>query len=87
MKPPTELMVVQQSMAHVSEGYGALGELLRAKEAELSQAHGDMREARVQGAAMKTWLEDMKKTAASSRAAGAAGKDSVKAQMEQQKVR
>ncbi|XP_062375938.1 dystonin [Sardina pilchardus] len=81
-----ELMVVQQSMAQVDEGYRTLGELLRAREAELSRRRGDIKEAREQGGAMKTWLADMKKTAASWSAAGAAGKDSVKAQMEQQKA-
>lgn len=86
-EPPTELTVVQQSMTQVTEGYGTLGELLRAREADLSRRLGDMKEAREQGGAMKTWLADMKKKAAAScNAAGASGKDSVKAQMEQQKV-
>lgn len=85
-KPTTELTVVQQSMTQVTEGYGTLGELLRAREAELSQRVGDMKEAREQGDTMKTWLEDMKKKAASWNSTGASGKDSVKAQMEQQKV-
>ncbi len=81
----SELMVIQQNMTFVNEGYGSLGETLKSRAAELSHLVQDIKEAQKDGKNMMSWLKDMKKTAASWSNA-ATGKDSVKTQLDQQKV-
>ncbi|KAM3606228.1 uncharacterized protein V6R79_013141 [Siganus canaliculatus] len=81
----SELMVIQQNMTHVNEGYGSLGEMLKGRAAELSGSLHDVREAKKETDDMLKWLKDMKKTAASWNSA-ATEKDSVKTQLEQQKA-
>lgn len=77
--------MIQQNMSFVNEGYESLGERLRRRAAELKGSVCDFREAKKETDNMITWLKDMKKTAASwNNSAGQ--KDSVKTQLEQQKV-
>lgn len=78
-------MVIQQNMSFVNEGYGTLGETLKSRAAELSSSVQEVKEAQKETDDMMTWLKDMKKTAASWNNA-ATEKDSVKTQLEQQKV-
>ncbi|XP_066534474.1 dystonin [Hoplias malabaricus] len=80
-----ELMLVQQNMSYVSEGYKNLGELLNSRSSELSTLLLKVRGAHNEAESMLQWLEDMKKTAASWSSEPTA-KDSVKTQMEQQKA-
>ncbi|KAM3862819.1 dystonin [Diretmus argenteus] len=80
-----ELMVIQQNMLFINEGYASLGELLKSRAAELSSLVQEVREAQKETDLMMTWLKDMKKTAASWNCA-ATEKDSMKTQLEQQKV-
>lgn len=81
----SELTVIQQNMSFVNEGYASLGETLKSREAELSSSVQEMKEAQKETDNMMTWLKDMKKTAASWNKE-ATEKDSVKTQLEQQKV-
>lgn len=76
---------MQQNMSYVSEGYRTLGELLKTRSSELSDLLLRVRGAHNEAESMLQWLEDIKKTAASWRSE-ATVKDSVKAQIEQQKV-
>ncbi|XP_036979883.1 dystonin isoform X15 [Acanthopagrus latus] len=80
-----ELMVIQQNMSFVNEGYASLGETLKSRAADLSSSVQEVKEAQKETDDMMTWLKDMKKTAASWNKA-ATEKDSVKTQLEQQKV-
>lgn len=81
----SELMVIQQNMSFVNEGYASLGETLKSRAADLSSSVQEVKEAQKETDDMMTWLKDMKKTAASWNKA-ATEKDSVKTQLEQQKV-
>lgn len=78
-------MGIQQNMSFVNDGYESLGETLRSRTAELKSSVDEFREAKQETDDIMTWLKDMKKTAASWNDAPA-GKDSVKTQLEQQKV-
>ncbi|XP_029376147.1 dystonin isoform X3 [Echeneis naucrates] len=80
-----ELMVIQQNMSFINEGYTSLGETLKTRAAELSCSVKEMTEAREETEDMLTWLKDMKKTAASWNKT-ATEKDVVKTQLEQQKA-
>ncbi|XP_076598903.1 dystonin isoform X2 [Chaetodon auriga] len=80
-----ELMVIQQNMSFVNEGYASLGETLKSRATELSSSVQEVKEARKETDDMMTWLKDMKKTAASWNSE-ATEKDSVKTQLEQQKA-
>lgn len=81
----SELMVIQQNMSFVNEGYASLGETLKSRAADLSSSVQEVKEAQKETDDMMAWLKDMKKTAASWNKA-ATEKDSVKTQLEQQKV-
>ncbi|XP_063730448.1 LOW QUALITY PROTEIN: dystonin [Eleginops maclovinus] len=80
-----ELMVIQQNMSFVNEGYASLGVTLKSRAADLSSSVQEVKEAKEQADNMMTWLKDMKKTAASWNKA-ATEKDSVRTQLEQQKA-
>ncbi|XP_068423319.1 dystonin isoform X4 [Clinocottus analis] len=80
-----ELMVIQQNMSFVNEGYASLGETLKVRAAELSSSVQEVKEAQKETDNMLTWLRDMKKTAASWNNA-ATEKDSVKTELKQQKA-
>ncbi|XP_018545400.1 LOW QUALITY PROTEIN: dystonin [Lates calcarifer] len=80
-----ELMVIQQNMSFVNEGYASLGETLKSRATGLSSLVQEVKEAQKETEDMMTWLKDMKKTAASWNNA-ATEKDSVKTQLEQQKA-
>uniref|UniRef100_UPI0037E92C14 dystonin n=1 Tax=Semicossyphus pulcher TaxID=241346 RepID=UPI0037E92C14 len=80
-----ELMVIQQNMSFVNEGYTSLGETLKNRKADLSSSVEEVKDAQKETEEMMTWLKDMKKTAASWNSA-ATEKDSVKSQLEQQKA-
>lgn len=78
-------MEIQQNMSFVNEGYESLGQTLRSRAAELSSSLHDFKETEKDTDDMMMWLKDMKRTAASWNKA-TTEKDSVKAQLEQQKV-
>uniref|UniRef100_A0A673BG74 Dystonin n=1 Tax=Sphaeramia orbicularis TaxID=375764 RepID=A0A673BG74_9TELE len=80
-----KLMVIQQNMSFVNEGYASLGETLKSRTAELSSLLQEVKEAQKETGEMMAWLKDMKKTAASWNSA-ATEKDAVKTQLEQQKA-
>lgn len=80
-----ELMVIQQNMSFVNEGYESLEETLKSRAAELSSSMHEFKEVEKETDDMMTWLKDMKSTATSWNKA-ATEKDSVKTQLEQQKV-
>ncbi|XP_062851947.1 dystonin isoform X3 [Trichomycterus rosablanca] len=79
-----ELMLVQQYMSGINEGYNSLEELLKTRQSELNAVLQKLQGAQDEAQSMVEWLEDMKKTAASW-SSDPAGTDSVKKQMEQQK--
>lgn len=81
----SELMVIQQNMSHVNDGYESLGETLKSRESELRTSVSDFRAAKSETDDMMAWLSEMKKTAATWKNV-ASEKDSVKTQLEQQKV-
>lgn len=81
----SDLMVIQQNMAFVSEGYSSLGDMLKCRAAELGSSVLEAKEVKKETEDLMEWLEGMKKTAASWNSA-ATEKDSVKTQLEQQKV-
>uniref|UniRef100_A0A7N8Y3D6 Dystonin n=1 Tax=Mastacembelus armatus TaxID=205130 RepID=A0A7N8Y3D6_9TELE len=81
----SELMVIQQNISFVNEGYTSLGETLKSRAAELSGSVQAVKEAQKETQDLMTWLKDMKNTAASWNKA-ATEKDSVKTQLEQQKA-
>lgn len=76
--------MIQQNLSFVNEGYESLGERLKGRAAELKSSAHDISEASKETDAVMTWLKDMKTTAASWN--NSDGKDSVKTQLEQQKV-
>ncbi|XP_071265283.1 microtubule-actin cross-linking factor 1-like isoform X26 [Salvelinus alpinus] len=80
-----ELMVVQQNMAYINEGHKSLGEVLKGRATELSVLVQEVTEAQKETDTMITWLQDMKKTAASWNSASTE-KDTMKTQLEQQKA-
>ncbi|KAM8858982.1 dystonin isoform 4-T4 [Spinachia spinachia] len=80
-----ELMVIQQNMSFVSEGYVSLGEKLKGRAAELGSSVQEVKDAQEETNNMLTWLRDMKLTAASWDSAPTE-KDSVKTQLEQQRA-
>uniref|UniRef100_A0A3Q3BBI1 Dystonin n=1 Tax=Kryptolebias marmoratus TaxID=37003 RepID=A0A3Q3BBI1_KRYMA len=80
-----ELMGIQQNMSFVNEGYASLGETLKSRKEQLSGLLHEVRETQKETEDMMTWLKDMKKTAESWNSASTE-KDSVKTQLEQQKV-
>lgn len=77
--------MIQQNMSFVNEGYESLGERLKRRAAELKSSVHDFKEAKKDTDTMITWLQNMKKTAASWNNSDVQ-KDSVKTQLEQQKV-
>lgn len=81
----SELMVIQQNLSFVNEGYADLGETLKSRAGQLSVLVQEVKEAQKETEDMMTWLKDMK-TAAASWNNAAVEKDSVKTQLEQQKV-
>ncbi|KAF3842188.1 hypothetical protein F7725_024139 [Dissostichus mawsoni] len=81
----SELMVIQQNMSFVNDGYASLGVTLKSRAADLSSSVQEVKEAKEETDNMMTWLKDMKKTAASWNKA-ATEKDSVRTQLEQQKA-
>ena len=80
-----ELMVIQQNMSFVSEGYTSLGGRLKSEAAQLSSLLDGVKETQKEADLMVAWLGDMKHKAASGNSA-AGEKGSVKAQLEQQRV-
>ncbi|XP_034057772.1 dystonin isoform X5 [Gymnodraco acuticeps] len=80
-----ELMVIQQNMSFVNDGYASLGVTLKSRAADLSSSVQEVKEAKEETDNMMTWLKDMQKTAASWNKA-ATEKDSVRTQLEQQKA-
>ncbi|XP_053189157.1 dystonin [Scomber japonicus] len=80
-----ELMVIQQNMSFVNEGYTSLGETLKNRAAELSSSVQEVKGAQKEVDDMMAWLKDMKNTTSSWNNA-ATEKDSVKTQLEQQKA-
>lgn len=82
---PLELMLVQQNMSGINSSYEDLGELLKARSSELNALMKKIQGVHEQTDSLMKWIEDTKKTAASWRN-HPSGKDSVKTQMEQQKV-
>uniref|UniRef100_A0A674CVA4 Dystonin n=1 Tax=Salmo trutta TaxID=8032 RepID=A0A674CVA4_SALTR len=81
----SKLMVVQQNMSYINEGHKSLGEVLKGRATELSVLVQEVTEAQKETDTMITWLQDMKKTAASWNSASTE-KDTMKTQLEQQKV-
>lgn len=81
----SELMVIQQNMSHVNDGYKSLGETLRSRESELRSSVNEFRAAKSETDDIMAWLREMKKTAATWNKVSTE-KDSVKTQLEQQKV-
>uniref|UniRef100_A0A8C7USD3 Dystonin n=1 Tax=Oncorhynchus mykiss TaxID=8022 RepID=A0A8C7USD3_ONCMY len=79
------LMVVQQNMSYIKEGHKSLGEVLKGRATELSVLVQEVTEAQKETDTMITWLQDMKKTAASWNSASTE-KDTMKTQLEQQKA-
>ncbi|XP_078788478.1 dystonin isoform X43 [Oryzias latipes] len=79
-----ELMVIQQNMTFVSEGYAKLGETLKSRAEQMSNLLQEVKEVQKETEDMMTWLKGMKNTAASWNDA-ATEKKSVKTQLEQQK--
>ncbi|XP_028324071.1 dystonin isoform X21 [Gouania willdenowi] len=80
-----ELMMIQQNMTHVSEGYANLGETLRCRAEQLNSLVKEEKEAQNETEDMMTWLREMKKSATSWNGK-ATEKESVKSQLEQQKA-
>uniref|UniRef100_A0A8C8ESR4 Dystonin-like n=1 Tax=Oncorhynchus tshawytscha TaxID=74940 RepID=A0A8C8ESR4_ONCTS len=80
-----KLMVVQQNMSYINEGHKSLGEVLKGRATELSVLVQEVTEAQKETDTMITWLQDMKKTAASWNSASTE-KDTMKTQLEQQKA-
>lgn len=81
----SELMVIQQNMSHVNDGYESLGKTLKSRESELRSSVNEFRAAKNETDDMMDWLREMKKTAATWNN-GASERGSVKTQLEQQKV-
>lgn len=77
--------MIQQNMSFVNERYASLGETLKSRAAELSSSVQEVKDAQKETEDMMTWLKDTKKIAESWNNT-ATEKDSVKTQLEQQKV-
>ncbi|XP_016422390.1 dystonin [Sinocyclocheilus rhinocerous] len=75
-----ELMLVQQNMSYINNDYEHLGELLKARSSELSALLKRVQGVHDQAESLRQWMEDTKKTAASSN--HPSGKDAVKSQIE-----
>ncbi|XP_051503373.1 dystonin-like [Myxocyprinus asiaticus] len=80
-----ELMQVQQNMCSINTSYENLGELLKTRSSELNALLKKVQEVHEQADSLLQWIEDSKKTATSWNS-HPSGKDSVKTQIEQQKV-
>lgn len=76
-------MLIQKSTSGINSSYEDLGELLKARSSELSDLMKKIQAVHEQSDSLLKWIEDTKKTAASSRNPPS---DSVKTQIEQQKV-
>lgn len=81
----SELMVIQQNMSYINEGYESLGDTLKSRVSELRSSVNEFTDAKNETDNMMAWLKEMKKTAASWNNVPSE-KDSVKTQLEQQKV-
>uniref|UniRef100_A0A8C1IXG1 Dystonin n=1 Tax=Cyprinus carpio TaxID=7962 RepID=A0A8C1IXG1_CYPCA len=82
---PLELMLVQQNMSYINNNYEHLGELLKARSSELGALLKRVLGVHEQAESLRQWMEDTKKTA-TSLSNRPSGKDTVKSQIEQQKV-
>uniref|UniRef100_A0A673GGE4 Dystonin n=1 Tax=Sinocyclocheilus rhinocerous TaxID=307959 RepID=A0A673GGE4_9TELE len=82
---PLELMLVQQNMSYINNNYEHLGELLKARSSELGALLKRVLGVHDQAESLRQWMEDTKKTA-TSLSNHPSGKDTVKSQIEQQKV-
>ncbi|XP_076019188.1 dystonin isoform X10 [Genypterus blacodes] len=80
-----ELMVIQQNMSFVNEGYESLGQTLKSRAEDLSRSVQEMKDAQKEADLMLTWLKDKQNSAASWKDA-ATEKDAMKTQLEQQKT-
>ncbi|XP_073690782.1 dystonin [Garra rufa] len=80
-----ELMLAQQNMSCINNDYEHLGELLKARSSELSALLKKVQGVHEQAESLRQWMEDTKKTAASL-SNHPSGKETVKSQIEQQKV-
>lgn len=72
-------------MSSINEDYSSLGELLKTRSSELSALLQKVQGVQHEAQSTLQWLENMKKTAASWNSEPA-GKDSMKMQIERQKV-
>lgn len=81
----TELMLVQQNMSSINEDYSSLGKLLKTKSSELNALLLKVQGVQHEAQSTLQWLENMKKTAKSWNSEPAS-KDSMKMQIERQKV-
>ncbi|XP_059374124.1 dystonin-like isoform X2 [Carassius carassius] len=80
-----ELMLVQQNMSYMNNNYEHLGELLKARSSELGALLKRVLGVHEQAESLRQWMEETKKTA-TSLSSHPSGKDTVKSQIEQQKV-
>ncbi|XP_051506822.1 dystonin-like [Myxocyprinus asiaticus] len=80
-----ELMLVQQNMSSINSSYENLGELLKARSSELSALLKKVQGVHEQADSLLQWIKDTKKTATSWNNRPS-GNDSVKTQIEQQKI-
>lgn len=78
-------MLVQQNMSYINNNYEHLGELLKARSSELGALLKRVLGVHEQAESLRQWMEDTKKTA-TSLSNRPSGKDTVKSQIEQQKV-
>lgn len=76
---------MQQNMSGINSSYEHLGELLKARSSEISAFLKKLQGVHEQAESLRQWMEDAKKTAASW-SKHPSGKDTVKTQIEQQKV-
>lgn len=76
---------MQQNMSCINSSYEHLGELLKARSSEISAFLKKVQGVNEQAESLHQWMEDTKKTA-SSWSDHPSGKDTVKSQIEQQKV-
>lgn len=83
--PLTELMAVEQDLSRVNDGYQSLGELLKGRANELNGVVLRVREAREDTGSIMKCLEEMKNAAASWDPVSGE-RNSMRTQMEQQKV-
>uniref|UniRef100_A0A8C1VJ46 Dystonin n=1 Tax=Cyprinus carpio TaxID=7962 RepID=A0A8C1VJ46_CYPCA len=81
----SHLMLVQQNMSYINNNYEHLGELLKARSSELGALLKRVLGVHEQAESLRQWMEDTKKTA-TSLSNRPSGKDTVKSQIEQQKV-